>query len=32
MTLICNKKNTIKNEENQLIILKNEVLHNTSSG
>ena len=32
MTLICNKKNKIKNEENQLIILKNEVLHKTSSG
>ena len=32
MTLICNKKNKIKNEENQLIILKNEVLHNNYSG
>ena len=31
MTLIiCNKKNKLKNEENQLIILKHEVLHNTS--
>ena len=29
MTLICNKKNKIKNEENQL---KNEVLHNNYSG
>ena len=32
MTLICNKKNKNENEENQLIILKNGVLHNTSSG
>ena len=31
MTLICNKMNENKNETNQLIILKNEVLHNTSS-
>ena len=32
MALICNKKNENKNEDNQLIILKkNEVLHNTCS-
>ena len=31
MTMICNKKNKIKNEENLFIILKNDVLH-TSNG
>ena len=30
MTLICNKKNENKNEERKLIIVKNEVLHNTN--
>ena len=32
MTLICNENNKFRNEENQLIILKNEVLHNNYNG
>ena len=32
MTLMSNEKNEIRNEENQLIILKNEVLHISYSG